>query len=395
MTRAVQVNAYSEKWLRKGFPWVYPNELVGARPRLGQRVELRAADGAFLGQGVADDGWIAVRVLRHDPGPVDRDWLFGVLDRALALRQLLIGPDTTGYRLVHGENDGLPGVRVDWWSHHAVITLDTPSLAGLVEGVAAWLTERLEARGVHLCYRTDPRDDRDAASFEPRPGLVAGREPTGDVVVLERGLRARVRPAEGPDVGLYADMRDVRAWLEPHWGGRAVLNTFAYTGVFSVAAALGGATDVVTADLSPLNLERAADNFRANELDPERYEFEAGDTFALLDRYRRQGREFDVVILDPPSFSRSRDGRVWSARKDWPRLAAAAARVCAPDGWIVAASNQGEVSPREFRGAVVQGLERAGRAAQELHRGGQAPDFPALSTFPEGRYLKVGVWRLL
>lgn len=395
MSGIVQVNDYSAGWLRKGFPWVYPKEVHGRRPRLGQKVELRDNAGKLLGTGIGDDDWIAVRVFRHDSGPLDRDWLYGVLDRALGLRQRLFGSDTTCYRIVHGENDGLPGIRIDWWSHYATVVLDTPSLAGMVGGIAAWLEERLDARGVYLCYRPDPRDQRRAEDFTPKPGLVAGTAATGDITVLERGLRLRARPWDGPDVGVYMDMRDVRTWLEPHWGGTTVLNTFSYTGAFSVAAAMGGASDVVTVDLSGPYLSRAEENYRANDLDPAMHSFIESDTFAALDRCRRNGEYFDRIILDPPSFSHTKDGKVWSAKKDYPRLVAASVRVCADDGWILVASNQGELSPREFRGLVHQGFRKAGRVGQEIYWGGQASDFPWLTSFPEGRYLKVGIWRLV
>ncbi len=394
MSGVVHVNPYSAGWLRKGFPWVYPKEVHGRRPRKGQRVDLQDADGTYLGTGIADDGWIAVRVLRHDDGPVDRDWLFGVLDRALGLRQQLFGPDTTGYRICNAENDGLPGIRIDWWSHYGVVILDTPSLAGLVDGVAAWLTDRLNARGVYLCYRPDSRDDRKVADFSPPPGLVSGVAASSDVTVLERGLRLRARPSDGPDVGVYSDMRDVRAWLEPHWGGTTVLNTFAYTGAFSVAAAVNGASDVVTVDLAGPYLERAEDNFRANDLDPGMHRFIESDTFDVLDRFRRSGETFDRIILDPPSFSRTKDGRIWNSKKDMPRLVASAARVASDNGWLVVCSNRGELSPRDFRGLIHKGIAKAGRKGQEIYWGGQASDFPWLTTFPEGRYLKVGVFRV-
>jgi 23S rRNA (cytosine1962-C5)-methyltransferase len=247
---------------------------------------------------------------------------------------------------------------------------------------------------VFTCYRPDPRDERDFARVQPRAGLVAGHAPTADVRVTERGLAFRVRPWEGPDVGLYADMREVRAWLEPHWGGRTVLNTFAYTGAFSVAAARNGAAEVVTVDLAQPAIERAEANFAANDLDTGPHTFLVEDTFKAFDRFRRTGRTFDLVVVDPPAFSRSDEG-TWSAKRDWPRLVAAACRVLAPDGWLVAASNQGELSPRDWQGLLLEGFEKALRPAQELARLGQAPDFPAASWFPEGRYLKVGVWRVL
>jgi len=390
--RTLTVNNYSAGWLRKGFPWVYPKEIVRGKLRPGEWVELRDERGNRLGSGVADDGWIAVRVFAHGDEEGSPETLHKLLDRASALRDTLIGPDTTGYRLVHAENDGLPGVRIDWWSHHAVIVLDSPALGVILPVLVDWLQRRGEPRGIHLAYRTDPRD-RKRTSFEPPAGLLDGRVPTDDVRVLERGVKYGVRPHDGPDVGLYADMRGVRAWLEPSWGGMRVLNTFAYTGAFSVSAAYNGAMETVSVDLSRRYLDRAEANFRMNELPLEAHEFLAEDTFKALDRFRRTGRRFDRVILDPPSFSHSREG-TWSAKKDMPRLVAAAARVLDRDGWLVVASNQGELSPRDFRGFALEGLKRAGRVGQELWIGSQAPDFPASSRFPEGRYLKVAVWRL-
>ncbi|MCB9674169.1 MAG: class I SAM-dependent rRNA methyltransferase [Alphaproteobacteria bacterium] len=390
--RAVTVNGYSAKWLRKGFPWVYPKEVVKGRGNPGEWVELRDERGERLGVGIADSGWLAVRVFGFGDAPGDATTLRGLLGRAAALRDAVIGPETTGYRLVHAENDGLPGVRVDWWSHHATVVLDSPALAPILPVLVEWLIETRAPRGIHLCYRTDPRDAA-PSRFDPAPGLLDGHVPTDDVRVLERGVTYGVRPHDGPDVGLYADMRDVRAWLEPTWGGTRVLNTFAYTGAFSVSAAFNGAAETVSVDLSQKYLDRAEANFRLNELALDAHEFVAEDTFKALDRFRRTQRMFDRVILDPPSYSHSREG-TWSAKKDLPRLVGAAARVIDADGWVVVASNQGEMSPRDFRGLVLEGFKRADRVAQEIWVGSQGPDFPASSRFPEGRYLKVAVWRL-
>jgi len=387
------VNGYSERWLRQGFPWVYRKEVVSGGGPVGAEVTVRSERGQVLGRALLDDGWIAARVYRHDGGSLDESWLDACLDRAAALRAEVVDPQTSGYRLVHGENDGLPGLRVDWWDHCAVLALDSPAVAPLVHGVVAWLERERAPRAVYLCYRPDPRDDRDFSAVRPEPGLLAGRKPPGEVRVTDRGLAFRVRPWEGPDVGLYADMREVRAWLEPHWVGRRVLNTFAYTGAVSVAAAAHGAAEVVTVDLAAPAIERAEENFAANEIDTAAHEFLVEDTFKALDRFRRKGRAFDLVICDPPSFSRSEVG-TWSAKRDWPRLVAGAVRVLAPGGWLLLASNQGELSPRDYRGLVTKGLDKAGRPAQEIQRFGQGPDFPAAAWFPEGRYLKVGVWRV-
>jgi 23S rRNA (cytosine1962-C5)-methyltransferase len=379
------VNAYSEGWLRKGFPWVYPAEITAGSVRPGRATQLVAPGGEVLGTAIADDGWIAARRFRDDAGDIDGALLRARVEAALRRRAGLIPPDTTAWRLVHAENDDLPGIRVDVWGAHAVVSLDSPSLTGLL----APLCDAVEAvigprEGIHLAHRPDPRE-KERRSWPREPGLLRGSDP-GEIEVLERGVRFRVRPGDGQkDVGLYPDMRDNRAWLDPHWRGRSLLNLFAHTCAFSVFAARAGAASTVSVDLSAAYLERGAANFRHNGLPVP--ELLAEDCFRALDRFRRQGRTFDVVLLDPPGHSHGPEG-TWSGERDYARLVLGALRVLAPGGWLVAASNLGTVSPHRFQGTLLDGARRAGRTLRLLHDGDAAPDFPAALAFPEGRYLK-------
>lgn len=381
------MNGYSERWLRHGFPWVYPAEVVaGGPPVPGEVVGLRAQDGTPLGTAVADGGWIAARRFRSDAGPIDRALLAERVDAALALRRRVVPPETSAWRLLNAENDALPGIRVDVWGSWAAVSLDSPSLLGLLPPLAEVVAERLDLAGVVGGFRPDPRDTR--GSWPAPPGWVWGSPPDAPVVVRERGVAFRVELDARKDQGLFPDMRSVRAWLDPHWAGTRVLNLFAHTGAFSVFAARGGAREVHTVDLSATWLARARENLRLNGL-PEG-EVVEDDAFRALDRYRRAGVRFDRVLLDPPSHSHSPWG-TWSAEKDYPRLVAAALRVLEPGGWLVAASNLGSVSPKQFHGWLAEGAERAGRRLLVLLDAGAAPDFPAALDFPEGRYLKVVV----
>ncbi len=387
----VRVDGHSTQWLQRGFAWVYPAEVKGRRPRTGEEVEIVGVSGEVLGRGVGDEGWIAVRRFRADAGELDAEFWTAQVDRAVRLRERLFSSgSTTAMRLIHGENDDLPGIRVDRWDRWLVIVLDSPSLERLVEPLVEALVARVPTDGVYLAWRLDSRDTR-AVQLEGR--WVWGEPTTGDVEVLERGLKLMVRPGEGPDVGAYPDMRDVRAWLEPHWRGTRVLNLFAYTGAFSVAAAVHGASQVVSVDLSRGIMDRLELNLVRNGVDSATTEQLVEDAFKALDRLRRQGRSFDRVIVDPPSFSRGPEG-TWSAEQALDRLVAAAARVVAADGWLVVASNHGQTAPRAFRGALIDGLRRAGRSARELAFFGAAADHPAALHFPEGHYLKVAVLML-
>jgi len=389
----VAVNGHSDRWLGLGFPWVYPNEVEGGTlTPPGREVVLRGPQGTCRGRGLTDTGWIAVRRFRDEDAPLDRAWMERVVANAAARRRGVVGGDTTAWRRIHAENDGLPGIRVDGWGRHRVVILDTPSVAPLLPLLVEALVAEGDVDAIWLSYRLDARDRQvDVSTLRPAPGLLWGDDTRTEVLVREDGMVMAVRPWEGPDVGMYLDMRDVRRWLAPRWHGTSVLNLFAYTGAFSVAARRAGAASTMTVDLSRSNLDRARSNFAHNGFDPDGEGWACEDAFKALDRFRRQGLRFDRVIVDPPSFSHGPAG-TWSARQDMPRLVAASAAVTAPGGWLVIASNQGQLAPREFRGQVAQGLSKAARTGVELAWFSAAPDFPARTTFPEGHYLKVGVW---
>lgn len=382
----LRVNGYSERWLRQGFCWVYPAEVVSGRVEPGQIVQLQSAAGEALGTAIADDGWIAARRFRPDGGPLDPAWVQARLSALLVQRQRWLDPDTNAFRWINAEGDDFPGVRLDVYDRHLVLSLDSASLERLVEPICAAAAGLRSVESVHVALRPDPRETR---KMEQSVRCVRG-QPPGDIPVRERGLIAMVRPSDGKDPGLYTDMRDNRAWLAPFWKDRRVLNLFAYTGMFSVAAAAHGAAEVVSVDLSASALERARANFAANALPVDPAAFLAEDVFAVLDRFRRKKRLFDVVLLDPPGASHSYVGH-WSGEKDYPRLVSAALHVLDRGGWLIAASNLGSINPRQFQGFLTDGARRAGRSLRLLHEGSAAPDHGASLHFPEGRYLKFWV----
>lgn len=383
----VVVNGYSEEWLSKGFNWVYREEVLGQTGALvsGQVVDIRSRAGKTLGTGVWDQaGKIAVRRFRAQPGPIDQALLGHRLSTARSARP--ISDNTTAWRWVHGENDDLPGVRVDVWGRHISIALDSDSLKGLLEPLIDEIVKQHETDAIWLSTRGVDAETGQKMS----EGQIWGEPNDGVIRVLERGIGAQVYLGEGHDKGLYCDMRGLRAWLEPYWNGRRVLNTFAHTGMFSVAAAFHGASEVVSVDLSPRYLDRARTNFDINGLDPNAYEFLAEDTFKVLDRYRRKGDRFDIVIADPPSFSHGPKGD-WAGKSGLSRLVQACAAVTQTGGWMVVASNQGAMTPKDFHRAIQLGGRKAKCQLRIIHQGSPPIDFPAALDFPESRYLKIWV----
>jgi 23S rRNA (cytosine1962-C5)-methyltransferase len=205
-----------------------------------------------------------------------------------------------------------------------------------------------------------------------------------EVEVNEHGAHYLIRPKSGLSVVLFLDMRDVRTWLRSAVSQRSVLNTFAYTCAFGVNAMLGGAERVVNLDVSRQYLAWGQANYRLNGLPVDSHDFVFGDAFDWLGRFARRGERFDVVIVDPPSFSST----PFSVTRDYPRLVDAAARVVAPAGMLVAASNHAATSDKRFEGWLRTGLETAGRRGRNVRRWHEPDlDFPVA----HGRepYLKV------
>jgi len=372
------VDGHSEEWLRKGFPWVYDAEIVAIDPSLrpGSELAIRARNGAALGTGILGEepgtgSNVRIRRFRADEGPIDAALLTARLADALARRR--IDDATDAYRIVHGENDGLPGIRIDRWADVLSIVLDSPSL----ERLTVPLLDAIEHVSASLVARGKGNT----------PRWVRGK-PRAEVVVRERGLQFIARPEDGQDAGLYCDLRDVRAWMAPHWTGRRVLNTFGHTGAFTVAALAAGASEVVHVDLSPTYSAWAERNVAMNGLSAA--SFVVDDTLKALDRLRRTGERFGVVVLDPPAFSTS-EGGAFSVERDYGVLAARAVRVIEPGGWLVAVVHQGTVSPRQFQQFLLDAEHRTGRTLRILHQGSPPIDFPAALSFPESRYLKVSI----
>jgi 23S rRNA (cytosine1962-C5)-methyltransferase len=220
-----------------------------------------------------------------------------------------------------------------------------------------------------------------------------GEPPPHDLTVEEYGLRFYADLRAGQKTGLFLDQRENRRFVEGLSDGREVLNCFAYTGAFSLHALRGGARAVVSADIGKGLAEAAEANIVLNQLDARRHSFVTGDCFELLARYAEEGRRFDLVILDPPSFAKSKQNR-FAAMRAYTRLNALALRCVAPGGLLATASCTSQVGPEAFKEMLAAAGASAGRRLQLIHEAGQPLDHPVPAHFPEGRYLKFVVGRV-
>jgi 23S rRNA (cytosine1962-C5)-methyltransferase len=219
---------------------------------------------------------------------------------------------------------------------------------------------------------------------------IRGERPPQFLTVKENGIPFEVELLSGLHSGLFTDMRDERARLLRLSRGKRVLNTFAYTGAFSVAAAVGGAATVTTVDVVAKVLERAKRNFALAGIDPAPHYFVRMEVLEYLSMAKRRGWRFDAVVLDPPTFASFKSGR-WSVRTGYPELLSLALEVLAPEGLLWAAVNT-EGLPREHLSRFVQrAFKDANREARVLATGGLPADYPTPAGKPQARYLKVFV----
>ena len=380
--------------LRAGHPWVFRKAIEKAPKGLlaGAIVDV-VEDGRFVARGYHDPhSAISVRILTREPAEViDETFWRNRIRRALALREDLV-TGTTGYRLVHGENDGLPGVVADRYGDFAVLKLYsaglTPHRAHIVEAL------RQEAKGLEGVFGRDeiPRDE-ESDEAAPQGRVLWGAEPPERIEIDEHGMKLLVDVRRGQKTGMFLDQRENRKLVRDLSAGRGdALNLFGYTGGFSVAAALGGARHVVTIDVDRDAIVLARENFRVNGLDPADHAFASEDAFEILKRYKAQGRQFDLVVCDPPAFAKSQKA-VEAAVAGYASLNRAALHVLAPGGLLVTASCSARVSPEMFQDAVKEAAYKTHIDLQLVEDRRQPPDHPVAPQFREGRYLKCAVYR--
>jgi 23S rRNA (cytosine1962-C5)-methyltransferase len=393
---AVILKPKREKSLLNHHPWVFSGAIarINGEPQPGETVDVLAAGGRWLARGAySPRSQIRVRVWSFDPAEaIEARFFKRRLKQALDLReQILSGTDTTAFRLVGGEADGLPGLivdRYDSWVICQFLSAGTEHWKPtIIEGILDLLPD---LSGI---YERSDVDIRKKEGLAMHAGRLHGAEPPELVDIRENGCRYRVDVKGGHKTGFYLDQRDNRACVAAYARGADMLNCFAYTGGFAVAALRAGAAHVVNVDASTPALELAAANVKLNGLDSGRVDFEPGDVFEWLRRYRNQGRTFDLIVLDPPKFVKSKGDLMRASRgyKDINRLAFHLLRT---GGTLFTFSCSGMMGRDLFQKIVADAALDAGRHALILQWLNQSPDHPTALNVPEGSYLKGLVCRV-
>jgi 23S rRNA (cytosine1962-C5)-methyltransferase len=319
------------------------------------------------------------------------------IEPRLALRAAAIEPEATNaFRVIHGASDGWPGWFVEKLGEF-LLSQSAAALDARQQEELSRLAKKFSTRGAY--HKILSRQVRKSNVTDASPQLVLGEAAPEQFEILENGVRYEMSFNEGYSVGLFLDQRDNRRrFLTGHiaadfdfgpWTSDfGLLNCFAYTCGFSVCAAKAGAR-TTSLDLSKKYLEWGKRNFTRNGLDPAAHDFIFGDTFDWLRRLAKKGRAFDVIVLDPPTFSQSKEHGTFRAEKDFGKLVTAALPVLKPGGILFASTNAAEFSPEEFLADIETAVRVAKRKIVKQHYVPQPPDFPISRDEPA--YLKT-VW---
>jgi 23S rRNA (cytosine1962-C5)-methyltransferase len=373
--------------VRGGHPWIFSGAIArgldGCEP--GEPVRVVDHEGHFAAVGYANPRTpIAVRVCALDDVAVDAALVARRLDEALALRRETLPADLRAHRVLNAEGDRLPGVVVDRYGDVCVVQLLTAGAARLGPAVVEALVARLAPAAI---YERSEGAVRAEEGVPGTRGLLHGAEPPVPLPIEEHGARLLVDVMHGQKTGFFLDQRDNRQRVRALAAGRRVLNCFAYTGAFAVAAGLGGATHVTSIDTSRPALELGEQAWAASGLDPAAATWVEADVFDWL-REGEAGTVFDVVVCDPPPFARRRRDRD-SALRGYRDVNLQAFRRLAPGGWMLTCTCSQHLDRAGFREVVMHAAAAAGRNAQVVAELGHPADHPTALAHVEGEYLKA------
>lgn len=394
---ALHITRDAKRHLRAGHPWLFTDSIV-RQSHEGQPGDLAVVfdqKRRFLAIGLYDPtSPIRLRVLHQGaPTTIDQAWFSTKLAKIMARRApLLADPRTTGYRLVYGENDGLPGCVIDCYATTLVMKLYTaawiPHLAMLVTALQGHLSASAIDSLVLRMSRNIQQQCEDLAGLTDGMTLL-GTPPDAPVLFLENGLWFEAEPIKGQKTGFFLDQRENRARVERLATGKRVLNVFAYNGGFSLYAARGGARAVTSLDISEPALHAAERNFALNREDPAvakaAHKILSGDAFQLMATLAQEGVRYDLIVIDPPAFAKRQSEREGALRA-YAQLTRLGLNLLENDGTIVLASCSSRISAAEFVANAQATAAAMQRPLQIFDQTGHALDHPI--GFPEGAYLK-------
>lgn len=391
-TIAVKLKPASERAVRKGHPWVFDEGITkqSKEPKTGDlAVVFDHKKNRFLAVGLYDlQSPIRIKILSKEKGQkIDNDWVFHQIEKAFWKRKDYLTPDLDSCRIIYGENDGMPGLIIDKYGDKAVVKLYSGIWIEYLDGIVHALSRILQSDGIFL--RLSRIVEKHFTELE-NGSILHGDSPVSVVQFKEYGVIYEADLIHGHKTGFFLDHRQNRYALQKLSKGKTVLDVFSYAGGFSLHALVGGASRVVSVDISKQALQQSKHNALINHVE-ENHETKAGDAFVLLQRMIDNGETFDRVVIDPPSFAK-KASEVDKALIAYERLAILGAKLISNDGILMLASCSSRVSSDMFFQITESAVSKINPLLKLYQKTFHDFDHPV--TFPEGSYLKCGYWKM-
>jgi len=383
-----------EKSLERFHPWIFSGAIKSLPEDIeeGSIVEVRKVDGSFIGMGYYQIGSIAVRMLTFQNEQLDKAFWRAKLEEAIELRRtagLWGNPETNVFRLIHGEGDGFPGLIVDYYAGCVVFQAHTVGMY-LIKDMFLDIIKEVIGSELKAVYDKSAHTLPYKAELSTSDAFLYGEEKE-EWEVLEYGCKFNINVVAGQKTGFFVDQRENRKLLEKYCKGKKVLNTFCYSGGFSVFAMQAGAELVHSVDSSQLAIDLTDDNIKLNFEDHSNHKSFTADVFSFLNEMPEQ---YDVIVLDPPAFAKHR--RVLTnGIKGYRTINEKAIKNMKSGGVLFTFSCSQVVTQDHFRTAVFSAAARAGRKVQIIQQLHQPEDHPISIYHPEGEYLKGLVLRVI
>lgn len=382
----IRLKPKEQRRLLKGHLWVFSNELqtVPHDIAAGETVRLLTHDGKSLGTGFYNPhSLIAFRMLSRQGELPDRAFFKKKITEALRLREAIYRlDDTNAWRLVHGESDGLPGLIIDRFNRVVVLQAFSAGMDCHLPLVSEVIDELLQPEAIVVRNESQLRELEGLPLYKD---IVKGERANTRQIIHDAGISFDVDLYEGQKTGFFLDQRENRRFIRSFSENADVLDVFTNDGGFALNALHGGAHSAILLDISEETLKRAEKNALLNGFD--NFSLIAGDAFTLLNTMTEAKEQFDIVVLDPPSFTKSRKN-LPAALKAYKRLNKLGLQLVKPGGFLATASCSHHVSEEDFLNAIHQAALSAGRQLRMIHKNSQPPDHPVLLSMPETGYLK-------
>jgi 23S rRNA (cytosine1962-C5)-methyltransferase len=375
--------------LKSGYPLISKDALFNLNElnEEGSIIKLVDERNKFIAKGYFGKqnkgyGWV---LSRNEHDQLDQSFFTKKIKLAIDHRKSFFqDKETTAFRVFNGEGDGIGGLTIEYFDGYYLINWYSKGIYHFHEYIINSLKELVEFKGIYQKKRFDEK-----GQYIEEDDFVAGERGTFPIIVKENGASFAVYLNESAMVGVFLDQRDVRRTIRDHYAnGKNVLNTFSYTGAFSVFAALGGATKTTSVDLANRSRSKTVEQFSINGIDFEAQDIIVEDVFNYFKYAVKKELKFDMVILDPPSFARSKKF-TFSAEKDYKNLLKEAIAITEKNGVIVASTNCSSFNMDKFKGFIDAAFKEMGGKYNLVEEFSLPADFKTIKEFPEGNYLKV------